>query len=112
VAYRKIPGVESVDVSLKTGIARVKMKPGNRTRVEQFWIAARRGGFEPRQTRVVARAEAISAGGKLQLRVTSIGQPYDLAGNLARLAPGKTVEVEGTLVPAANPSTPAPLEVK
>ena len=55
VAVKKIDGVESVEVTLNRGHAEIKLKPGNRVRIEQIWEAVRKQGLTPKEARVVVR---------------------------------------------------------
>ena len=110
-ALKKLPGVESVEVSLNKGVAAVKLKPGNTLKPEEFWEAVRRNGFTPKQTTVLVRGDV--QGGKL--RVTGTNQLFDLAPSpqldaLKALA-GKTIAVQGILMPGKNIMTPVPLQV-
>ena len=115
-ALRKIPGVETVDVSLNKGLASVKLKPGNTVTAEQFWEAVKRNGFTPKDTRVVVRGDVASSAGKLQLKVAGTGRTYELVASPSvledakRLA-GKTISIEGTLTPSKEPATAAALRV-
>ena len=77
-AIKKIPGVESVDVSLNKGLATVKLKPGNVATIQQFWETVRRNGFTPKQTKVVVRGSLLSSGNNLNLKVSGSNQSHEL----------------------------------
>lgn len=114
VAYKKIRGVEAVDVRLKEGLAKITLLAGNTTAVEQFWISAKANGFVAKETMVVVRGEVIGPDGKVQLRVPGIERPYELTGQLeaVRKLQGQTVELEGTMTPGKTPTTPVPIQVR
>ena len=110
-ALKKIPGVESVDVSLNKGLASVKLKPGNTVKPEEFWEAVRKNGFTPKETTVLVRGAV--QGGKL--RVTGTNQLLDLTPDLEndlKALAGKTITVQGTITPGKDMKTPAPLRVR
>ena len=119
-AFKKLSGVESVDVSLNKGLATVKLKPGNALTVEQFWETVRQNGFTPKETRVVVRGDVLQSGAKLQLRVPSANRTYDLVSDAK--APkaidevkrhiAKPITIEGTLVPGKDLKTPVPIQVR
>jgi copper chaperone CopZ len=115
-ALKKLPGVESVDVSLNKGLAAVKLKPGNSIKPEEAWETVRKTGFTPKETKIYVRG-AVQAG---KLRVTGTNQLLDLAPDpknpkvvieLSAQA-GKTVIVQGTLTPAKDLKAPVPLQVR
>lgn len=118
-ALKKLPAVESVEVSLNKGLASLRLKPGNTLQPPAIWEAVRKNGFTPKETRVVVRGEVVSSGGKPQLRVTGTNQVYDLIAeaNAARVLEdvqretGRTVVVEGTLWPPKDAKTAVPLQV-
>lgn len=119
-ALKKFAGVDSVDVSLNKGLATVKLKPGNTIGPEQFWETVKKNGFTPKQTDAVVKGEVVSAGAKLQLKVTGAQHTYALAPDPkapkaieeARRQAGKTVTIEGRLTPGNGPTTPPPIEVR
>lgn len=115
-ALKKLPGVESVDVSLNKGLATMRLKPGNTLQVPAVWEAVRRNGFTPRETRVVVRGDVVAGGSTLQLKVSGTSEPYDFTARAAdvlgetRKLAGRAVVVEGTLTPAKDPKTAVPIE--
>ena len=119
-AFKKLSGVESVDVSLNKGMATVKLKPGNALTVEQFWQTVRQNGFTPRETNVVVRGDVLQTGGKLQLQVSGANRTYELVTDAK--APkaieemkrqiGKTITLEGALVPGKDLTTAVPIQVR
>jgi copper chaperone CopZ len=69
VALKKVPGVETVDVSLNKGLATVKLKPGNTLSVPQFWQLLHEKGYTPKATEVSVHGGLIGEPGHLQLNV-------------------------------------------
>ncbi len=115
-ALKKIPGVESVDVSLNKGLATVKLKPGNTAKPEEFWETVKKNGFSPKETRVVVRGEIINSG-KPQLKVVGTGQLFDLTGDArvlseVKAAIGKPITAEGALLPGKDVRAAIPLKVR
>lgn len=115
-AIKKIPGVESVDVSLNKGLATVKLKPGNVATVQQFWETVRRNGFTSKQTQVVVRGAVLNSGNKMHLRVLGSHHTYELladagvANRLAKLV-DRTISLAGTLTPGKDTAVMVPLHV-
>ena len=115
VALKKFSGVESVDVSLNKGLATIKLKPGNSIRPQEFWETIRKNGFTTKATRVTVRGEIMA--GASRFKVSGTGQVFELkpdpnqvAG--VKAAVGKTVVVEGGLMPGKDPKVPVPLQVQ
>lgn len=116
-ALKKFPGVESVDVSLNQGVARVKLSPGNAVYVEQFWDAVRKNGFTPRQTHVVVHGAVLVTRGKLLLKVTGTSRSYELVSDpknprlIDQLKEQTTITLEGSMTPVKDPAKPLSIEV-
>lgn len=55
VAVEKIPGVDSVEVSLNEGYADIALAETNAATVDQVRNAIRKNGFSPRETRLRVR---------------------------------------------------------
>src|SRR5438309_11452609 len=81
VALKKVPGVESVEVSLNKGLATVKLKPGNTVSVPQFWQLLHEKGYTPKATAVSVRGEVGEMQGRLQLKVTGTKDVLTLAAD-------------------------------
>jgi copper chaperone CopZ len=94
-ALQKIPGVESVEVSLNKGLASMKLKPGNAVAPGQVWDTIKRNGYTVKDTRVVAHGEIVQERGKLRLKLSGGGQAYDLSGAPVSANAGRTVIVAG-----------------
>ncbi len=116
-ALKKIPGVESVDVSLNKGLATVKLKPGNVATIAQFWETIRRNGFTPKQTKVVVRGSLLNSGNKLNLKLSGSNQNHELVVDAAlrdklTKVVNQTISLEGTFTPGKDATIMVPLQVR
>lgn len=121
VAVRKLPGVESVEVSLERAAAEIRLRPENRLTVPQLRKIVRDNGFTAKEATVTAVGTLIERGGKPALSVTGTDAVWRLApGPNAQPAyadalqqlksrPGGIVEVVGTLAPPGDPNAPEEL---
>lgn len=116
VSLEKLPGVESVRISLNQGRASVSLLPNNAVTLEQMTQIVKDKGFTPWQAHVVARGELKAASGKLQLGLPKISRIYELVVNpqtangssALRESVGKLLVVEG-VIPLTPGQTPPPL---
>ena len=119
VALKKVPGVDSVDVSLNKGLATVKLKQGNTLSVPRFWQLLHEKGYTPKATVVSARGELTGSAPKLQLRVIGTKDVLDLvadpknapAFNEATKRIGQSVIVQGVMTPGKDLKLLTPLQV-
>lgn len=119
VALKRVPGVETVDVSLNKGLATVKLKPGNTVSVLQFWQLLHQKGYTPKATTVSVRGELADGQGQLQLKVSGTKVILDLAPDPkhaeaykeAAKKLGQAVVVQGVMVPGKDLKALVPLEV-
>lgn len=120
VALKKIPGVESVEVSLNQGKAVVRFRSGNSARLEDLVQKVRDNGFTPKAARVVVNGDLVTASDKLQLKVAGISQVYDLSldskaqdshDDLRRQA-GKLLQIEGIIQIPSGKSASSLIQVK
>lgn len=116
VAFKKVQGVQSVDISLNKGLATLKLTPGNAVHVEDLWDSIRKNGFTPKETKVTVRGELLSSGGKPQLKVSGTNQTYDLVSRgqpvpdlTARV--GQVVVIDGVMTPSNNKKGATPIQV-
>jgi copper chaperone CopZ len=119
VSIKKMEGVDSVQVSLNEGLARIQLKPGNKLRLAQLRERVADNGFTPKEARVAVLGEIISTNGRLQLKVTRADEIFDLF--FAPKAPqtedelkkhvGKTLLVEGVVAPPKGKKASQNLEV-
>ena len=76
VSIKKIAGVESVNVSLKSGLVSIKLAPGNTVRMEQIRKAILDDAFMPKGAKVVATGKLVSQNGKLQFEVAGTNETF------------------------------------
>jgi copper chaperone CopZ len=120
VALKKVPGVESVEVSLNKGLATVKLKPGNTVAVPQFWQLLHEKGYTPKATAISVRGELAEAQGHVQLKVTGTKDTLTLAADPknpgvyreASQKLGRSVTVGGVMVPGKDLKVATPLQVQ
>ena len=110
VALKKVPGVESVEVSLNKGLATVKLRPGNSVSIPQLWQLLHHKGYTPKATAVSVRGELSGVQGHLELKVTGAKDTLMLAPDPknpgaysdASKRLGQSVIVQGVMVPGKN----------
>jgi copper chaperone CopZ len=120
VALKKVPGVESVEVSLNKGLATVKLKPGNTVSVPQFWQLLHDQGYTPKATVVSVRGDLAESQGHVQLKVTGTKDTLTLAPDPKNLGAfseaskklGQSVTVQGVMVPGKDLKVATPLQVQ
>jgi copper chaperone CopZ len=101
VSMKGIPGVNTVDVDLNTGLVSIKLAPGNNAAMRQFNEAVEKNGFTHKDANVVVRGQLSGSAQAPFLEVTGTKDRYALTP----LAPGtdisgllgKTVLVDGIL---------------
>ncbi len=119
VSLKKIPGVDSVDVSLNKGLAVVKLKQGNAVTVPQLWETIHKQGYTPKATTVLIRGELIDAQNELQLKVSGTGALITLTPGAKnqtayqdpRKYAGNEVIVRGVMNPGKDFKSPVPLQI-
>jgi copper chaperone CopZ len=119
VALKKVPGVDTVEVSLNKGLATVKLKPGNTVSVPQLWELIHKNGYTPKDTSVSIRGELAAVNGRVELSVSGTKDTLPLtadAKNPTAYAevskrPGQTVVVQGVMRPAKDLKAVVPLQV-
>src|SRR4051794_18938510 len=119
VALKKVPGVESVEVSLNKGLATVKLKPGNTVAVPQLWQLLHEKGYTPKSTTVSVRGEPANVQGRLQLKVSGtkdvlalVADPKNAAAYSEALRKtGQAVIVQGVMAPGKDLKASVPLQV-
>ena len=119
VALKKVPGVESVAVSLNKGLATVKLRPGNTVSVPQLWQLLHEKGYTPKATAVSVRGELADVQGQVQLKVTGTKDTLMLAPEAkdpdaysdASKKLGQSVIVQGVMVPGKDLKAATPLQV-
>jgi copper chaperone CopZ len=76
VAVKKVPGVESVNVSLNKGLVSIKLVPGNTVRLDQIRKAILNDAFTPKRANVVAVGKLVSEGGKLRFVIAGTNETF------------------------------------
>jgi copper chaperone CopZ len=120
VALKKVAGVESVEVSLNKGLATVKLKPGNTASVPEFWELIHKNGYTPKSTTVSARGDVANVSGHLQFTVSITKEVLTLASDPKNPAAyveaskrvGKTVVIQGVMMPGKDLKAAVPLQVE
>ncbi len=119
VALKKVPGVDSVAVSLNKGLATAKLRPGNTVSVPQFWQLLHEKGYTPRTTTVSVRGDVTGGPGRLQLTVSGTKDVIDMipdpanaaAINEVRKRLGQSAVVQGVMTPGKDLKALVPLQV-
>jgi hypothetical protein len=70
VALQKLPGVESVNVSLERASTEIQLRPGNSITLEQVRSIIRNNGFTTKETTVTVAGRVIERHGAPALDVT------------------------------------------
>ena len=107
VSIKKIPGVESVNVSLKQGLVSITLKPGNTITLTQVRKAIKDDAFTPKEARVVAVGELAAANGRLRFKVAGTNEvfPVEPAPHaLWQKQTGKPLLVNGIISEPTNRS--------
>jgi copper chaperone CopZ len=79
VAVKKIPGVESVNVSLNKGLVSIKLAPRNKVTMAQIRKAILDDAFTPKDAKVVAVGKLVSERGKLRFVVAGTDETFPVA---------------------------------
>lgn len=101
--FKRMRGVENVQIDYKAGTIQLDLAPQNRIAVEQVWDTVKRVGFSPGETKVDVRG--VVGGGKIEVREAN--KTYQLEGR----APDGEVEVKGAALPPPDPRTPIVIRV-
>jgi len=117
---KKIPGVESAEVSLNQGKVFVRLRPGNTARLEELVQRVRDNAFTPKEAKVLVYGELLAASDKLQLKVRGLNQTYDLifdsrtgeSGEHLRKQVGRVLAVEGVIPIPQDKSAPRVIQLK
>ncbi len=73
-----IPGVNTVDVDLNTGLVTIKLDPGNSAAMHQFNEAVEKNGFTHKDANVVVRGKLSGTASAPFLEVTGTQDRYAL----------------------------------
>jgi copper chaperone CopZ len=108
-SFKRLRGVEKVDVSMEKGSVLLDLAKSNRISVEQVWDAIKRVGFTPGETVVAVHGAIKKDAGKSMIEVTDLGRTYEIDGDVAESA---DTSVEGSIQPPPDPRTPIRIRVK
>ena len=97
-AFKRMRGVESVEVDFKAGTVALKLSAASRVGPEQVWDAIKRVGFTPGATQV--RVAGSVKQGKLEVPET--GKTYEVEG----VSDGENIQLKGSTAPPPDPRTP------
>ena len=96
VAVKKVPGVETVKVSLTEGMAHIQLAAENKATLEQFRKAVREQGFTPKDARVVVSGDILFNGKSAVFKVSGSGDTLEISSpDALRLGGKKNVTVKG-----------------
>ena len=124
VALNNVKGIASVDVTLKRGVARLVLKPGNTVTLAQLRKIIKDAGYTTAEAVITARGAVVLRGDRLELDVTGTAASLIVAADAAdpqpfarlRMAPVgsmSSVEVTGAVAaPAANHKGPDTLRLR
>jgi copper chaperone CopZ len=102
--FKRLRGVENVDVDFKAGTVALKLAPQNRLGPDQVWDAIKRVGFTPGATDVRVRGTVKDG----RLEVPETARTFELDG---RVASGENVELKGVTGPPPDPRTAVRIKV-
>ena len=93
----KLPGIESVDVSLRTASADIRLTTDNRITVPQLREVLKKNGYPTRDAQISARGKVINRDGARVLDLLN-GSTIELANTpaAARLPTDELVDVAGS----------------
>ncbi len=119
VALKKLPGVDTVDVSLNKGLATVRLKPGNTLSVPQFWQTIHQNGYSPKNTGISVRGELSNLQGQMKLKVSGSNEMLSLiadpknpaAFKAVQAKAGQIVTAHGVMTPVKDLKTAVPLTI-
>jgi copper chaperone CopZ len=78
VAFQKVDGVESVELSLERAQADIRLRKDNVASLDRFRQIVKANGFEPKQATVTAVGTVREAGGKLTFEVSGVTPPLTI----------------------------------
>ncbi|MGH9439436.1 MAG: heavy-metal-associated domain-containing protein [Terriglobia bacterium] len=114
VAVKKIPGVESVKVSLNKGLVTIHLKPGNSADLEQIRKAVTDQGFKPKKAKIAAAGELAESNGRWLFKVTGTADVLPVSGPpqaQRQKEAGTHVVVRGSISAPPNPEAPGVLKI-
>ena len=107
-AFKRLRGVDKVEVDTEHGSIRLALAKPNRISVEQVWDTVKRIGFTPGETHVTVHGNVRKEGSKASIEVTELGRTYEIEGATA----GDDVSLKGIITPPPDPRTPIRIRVQ
>ena len=92
VAVQKLPGVESVNVSLERASTEIQLRPGNSITLDQVRSIIKNNGFTAKEATVTVVGRLIERGGQPALEVTGTDTVMLIVADPKQPAPFKKVE--------------------
>lgn len=114
VALQDLEGVESVEISLTDGAARIVLKPENTVTLADLRTVVRKRGFTPKEAHLTARGTITVSAGAATFEALGTGETFvadDGTGRPLDRYAGRVVTVEG-LVPAPDTETRDRIEIE
>ena len=94
MAIKKIEGVESVNVSLNEGKARIQFKPGNMVRWNTIIESVKNKGFTPKEARVTAITALELKDGKARATIIGSNETFQPAD---QIKPARRALIQGVI---------------
>ena len=115
VSVRSVPGVDTVKVSLQSGVASIALKPGNTVTLKQLQEAVTKNGFTMKSCLATVAGTLQAGGDNAELHISGSNDVLKLkpAKGASPTAPsmnGKTVTITGTIPEAQKGTTPSAME--
>jgi cation transport ATPase len=124
VGFRKLDGVESVEVSLERAAAEIRLRPANRVTLPQLRQIVKNNGFNAREAAVTVVGTLVDRGGKPALRLAGTdttwlltsapasNATYQDAAARLKAQPSALVEATGIVAPPRSPDQPEELAIQ
>ena len=107
-AFKRLRGVEKVEIDQDHGSVRLELAKPNRISVEQVWDTVKRIGFTPGETRVAVHGNVKKDGARTSIEVTELGRTYEIEG----AGVGDDVSLKGVITPPPDPRTAIRIRVQ
>jgi len=114
VSIKRIPGVQSVNVSLNKGLVSIALVPGNTVRMEHIRKVILDDAFTPKDANVVAVGKLVSEKGKTQFVVAGTNETFPVASSPHpswQKDGGRDVTVDGLLAAPAKGTEGGELQI-
>ena len=117
VSLKAVPGVDTVEVSLEKGLAKVQMKPGNMTTLKQLNEAIAKNGFTMKDSTAIVAGTVVITNGKAAVQVSGSNDVLTLVPGSSSVVDaasfaGKSILVEGTIPEASKGKVPDTIDYR